>query len=43
MTDISTVLGFPKRQNYKKVVRHRLAEDDDARSFRELFDNLFEQ
>ena len=44
LADISRTLGFPKKRDYEKAVRHLLAEDDDALSFvRGLFDNLFEQ
>ena len=44
LEDISRVLGFRKRQDYQKAVRHLLAEDADALEFvRDLFGDLTTQ
>ena len=41
---ISRALGFSKRQNYEKAVRHLLTTDESAvASVRDLFDDLFDQ
>lgn len=41
---ISRVLGFPKKGDYEKAVRHLLVTDEGAvASVRELFDDLFRQ
>ena len=42
--DISSALGFRKRQDYEKAVRHLLSEDCNALTFvRGLFDDLYDQ
>ena len=44
LAEISKTLGFKKKQEYEKAVRHLLAKDDDALAFvRGLFDGLFDQ
>ena len=44
LNNISTTLGFRRRQQYEMAVRHLLAQDSDSRRFvRSLFGDLFER